>query len=469
MTGMRNSGFSASAVGVATLLAASLFAGCSTMPDVDDQPTLDEAQDRYVDSWNDVQAIEYRPARQSLRMSGPSPLPGGLFNQSITLEMDRIVDIQDISFILRDLSIPTMIQSGSLADLRLHLPQFKGSVGSLLAAISASEDISFNWTGNVLIIAKQAQYILRVPQQEEVVTAITETLQELGANSVIASQKSGTLSYRASRQQQKVIELYLDKLTRNTAIINLQLAVINVKLDNETGSGFDWSSLSVKSGDLGIQSDYSAPDTTGNLIGLTSKSLGLSVAQDSLSLTAALNLLSTYGTSQTAQNLTLKTMSGLPVSIRSGDNTPYIDDVSVSSTSETVSGGATTKVLETGFEAKVSPYFDAEEEAVTLSMELNLETLIGFRQLSAGNQLGTIERPETQEQDFNSTVRLEAGETALVGGLIYESLGDNRTSLHGLESFPVGSKKLTVSKNAMFILLRPTVTVYGQSAMRGDL
>jgi type II secretory pathway component GspD/PulD (secretin) len=102
-----------------------------------------------------------------------------------------------------------------------------------------------------------------------------------------------------------------------------------------------------------------------------------------------------------------------------------------------------------------------------LSLNLTLETLIGFRELSAGNQLGTIERPETQDQEFNSTVRLQAGETALVGGLIYESFSDSRTSIQGLEKYPVGSQNTTVTKNAMFILLRPTVTVYGPKQAGG--
>jgi len=451
---------------VITLLAIT-FTGCVSLPEPEDQPTLDGVQQKYIDGWNMTPSVNHRESNQQMEVVEPGSLPEVLYEAQISLDMTRRVTAKDLALILKEAGIPTMLASSDVSGMSAYLPEYRGSAGSLLQALAASSDLSFSWTGNLLVIEGASQYLLRVPQQESVVGAVSSALSTLGAQEVMASKEAGIVNYRASKRVQSGIEIYLDKMLHNTSVINLQLAVINVKLDDTERRGFDWSSLSAIAGDFAINADIEAPDDVGELYQLTNDSLGLSFARKAVTLQSALNLLSTYGTSQTAQNLTLKTLSGVPVSIRSGTNTPYVDSVNVTTVGESASSGVDTKILETGFMAEVSPFYDAEEQAITLSLNLTLETLIGFRELSAGNQLGTIERPETQDQEFNSTVRLQAGETALVGGLIYESFSDSRTSIQGLEKYPVGSQNTTVTKNAMFILLRPTVTVYGPKQAGG--
>lgn len=445
-------------------LGAIALAGCASIPDTENQLTLDDAQKKYVDSWNVTPAIDYRESKQSMEIVRPGTLPVELYEMPIEVALSRPIDSDDLAMILREAGIPTLFASDEAAQMSIHVPSYRGSIGSFLQALASANDLGYSWTGSVLVIEKASQYILRSPQQREVIDAMSSALTSLGAEDVSVSLEAGIIRYNASRRSQSAIEIYLDRMMHNTSVVNLQLAVINVKLDENKRDGFDWSSLSLLAGDLGIAEGLELPETTGELFQLTSNSLGASVVGGSLSLQGALNLLSTYGTSRTAQNLMLKTLSSVPVKIRSGNKLPYIDNVNVTTVGYSASSGMETKELKTGFEAEIAPIYDAEERSVTLNMTLVMETLIGFREMSGGDQLGTVELPETQDQEFNSTVRLEAGETALVGGLIYESATDARTSLRGLERFRAGSRNLTVSKNAMFILLRPTVTIYGKQA-----
>jgi type II secretory pathway component GspD/PulD (secretin) len=172
-------------------------------------------------------------------------------------------------------------------------------------------------------------------------------------------------------------------------------------------------------------------------------------------------MLSTYGESRTVQNLTLKTLSGVPVELRSGESIPYVDNVSLNVNYNSSTSGAKTTTVDTGFDINITPFYDAEDNLVTVELDLEMKSLVGFKELSAGDQLGTLTRPQVQDQSIKNIARMEAGETALIGGLVYESASDNRTGLAGFEHVPIGSKAKRNNYNALFILMRPTVVVYG--------
>lgn len=331
----------------------------------------------------------------------------------------------------------------------------------------------------MLVIDADAPYMLRIPQNEDLAEAITGAIGQMGAQDVEASLEAGVVSYRASNRDQTKIAAYLDRLSVNTSMVNLQVAVLNVSLDEQQRRGLDWSALSVSAGKLGllengmeavssivngaedVAEEAASQIITGAAARASGSGIAVVVQQENVSLEGVLNMLSTYGDSKTMQNLTLKTLSGVPVELRSGQSIPYVGDVSLSVNERNATSGVSTETVDTGFEVAIAPFYDAEDELVTIDLELTMKSLIGFRELSAGDQIGTLSRPEIQDQFLKNIARLQAGETALIGGLVYESVSDNRTSLAGMERLPIGSKALRTSKNAMFVLIRPTVVVYG--------
>jgi type II secretory pathway component GspD/PulD (secretin) len=141
--------------------------------------------------------------------------------------------------------------------------------------------------------------------------------------------------------------------------------------------------------------------------------------------------------------------------------------LNVNETSST--SGANTTTVETGFNIEIVPFYDAEDNLVTVELDLEMKSLVGFKELNAGEQLGTLTRPQIQDQSIKNIARMEAGETALIGGLVYESASDNRTGLAGFEHIPMGSKSQRNSYNALFILMRPTVVVYGPRSEQNEV
>tara|TARA_Y100001936_G_C15880045_1_gene562332 strand:- start:356 stop:880 length:525 start_codon:yes stop_codon:yes gene_type:complete len=161
----------------------------------------------------------------------------------------------------------------------------------------------------------------------------------------------------------------------------------------------------------------------------------------------------------------MKTLSGKEVGIKSINNVPYIDNVGVQGSQNGFTNGngfgsSQVETLEVGLDLKLQPFYSADSELVTIDVKLSLSSLLGFVELQAGNQLGTVSYPNTQEQEFSDIVKLRAGEPVIVGGITYDQVSDKRNNPSFLKDYKTASKNETVSRNAMFILLRPTVTIF---------
>lgn len=466
-----------------TLLCLAVMAGCTTLPDSSERTSLEDVRDSAITGWESTPAMVYRSHRQGTQLLEPDALPSKLYETPVELGLSRRVSVEELASIIQLAGVPTMLATDELAQVSVFVPSYTGPIGVLLDSIGAASSLSFSWSRGVLIIDKNRPYLLRIPQNTEIAEAVSAALTSMGAADVQASKEAGLISFRASTQDRARITAYLDRLAVNTSMVNLQMAVMNVSLNEETGRGLDWSTLAVKAGDLGLLKSaadaaagavgggvgdgVTAPVqdiiTRGTAAGVEGGGVSVVFKNSNLSLNAVLNMLSTYGESRTVQNLTLKTLSGVPVELRSGESIPYVEDISLNVNEYSATSGVTTTTVDIGFEVGISPFYDAEDNLVTVELDLSMKSLVGFRELSTGKaEGGTISRPQVQDQSIKNIARLEAGETALIGGLVYESVSDNRNTLTGLERLPVGSKKLKTTRNALFVLLRPTVVVYGK-------
>ena len=440
-------------------------AGCTSIPDESQQPSLAGISEDQVSDWELIPPVTHRAYRQDLSVIEPGMLPTPLYDLPLSMQLESLITVDNLVRLLEDKGISIAIADPSVARQSVNVPRYEGSMGGFLAIMSDVSDLTFRWSGNSLIVDREGDYMVSVPQNEELIEGIRTAIEDIGAVNINLSLEAGLLSYSATTSDQKMIQAYLDQLSSNTALINLQVAVVNVSLNRDQSRGLNWSSLSAQVGDLGLLSDDSEADGfSGAVAGeLTGSSFNFVAEGSEVSIQGILNMLSTYGESRTTQNLTLKTLSGIPVSLRSGQTIPYIDeiDTDIRSGGDTTISSTDIAELETGFDVEISPFYDGASEIVTVNLEVSLKSLIGFRELISESAAGAIRQPETRDQELNSIVRLEAGETALLGGLVFESLSDNRSTLNGLEDVKSASQSKETSNTALFILMRPTVTVYG--------
>lgn len=494
------------------------IAGCSglSIPKDLDMPDKHEMTDELKREWGkQTPALRKVKMKDHFVIESPDALPADIAKKNIEVTFSKDATLDDLAGVLNTLGFYMVLPEDDLRSKQMMIYEYKGKFGDFLNAMSVAHDMSFSWfPGNVLMVQKEKPFILQIPQNENVAKAIEENITSLGAKEVKASIQAGTINYKASERDQRRILDMIERMGLNAAVVSMQVAIVNVSLDRERNTGFDWGSLKAGIGaqDLGVSEDSSgvvvdpaaiagglAGGTTGvgvgtgagtgtgtgtgnstaealgsNLkdmaafFGLTKDGVALNLAKGDFSFMSAFRMLSTYGETKTAQSVLMDSLSGEEVTLKSGQKVPYIDSVGMNTTSASTGVAGTTNSLgsteisevEIGLELKLTPFYDNRSQTVTIGVDLSLSSLLRYVELSAGNQLGSVSRPLTQEQAFTDLVRVKAGESIIIGGLTYDSYNDNRNNLNFLENTESASQAKKASRTAMFILMRPTVTVF---------
>lgn len=509
---MKSRTYSTLRAGLGALALAATLAGCSTIPKDMKLPEHDGMIDEATQDWGADPAVRVIPSAVGMVVRHPFELPPHIADFKLSLSLKKGATLGDLTYALARHDLPIVLGSDGVAAEPLRVPRFDGTLKELLATVSAISNVAYEWRNGVLLLTEQTRYVVSAPQHEDLLSELEKTLGNLGAKEVNTSRTAGIVTYLATPARQSLIQDYIDRLSENAALVTLQVAVVTVSLNREKATGFDWSSLRMAWGDVGLtslaadigeqlvsgggessdeddedSSDDSSSDESDSsdsednrgkapglattpfnsreLVSMNGRQVGIEFGTGRFSMRSFINLLSTYGNTKTTQNARLSTLSGTPVELRSGQTVPYVSKVSAiteDSDGDQESGGAETEKLETGLTLTIEPVFDAASRMVTAEVGMELKSLLGWIDLSAGNSVGKLTQPSTQDQVFNNVVRLRAGSTTVLGGIVYDEVADNRATLAGLENAPIGSKDGRISRNAMFIVLRPSVTVYSK-------
>lgn len=356
---------------------------------------------------------------------------------------------------------------------------FRGTVGQLMRKLENTGNIGV-WYQDGLILGGTRRYSVSMLQQQDIIQSVVNELKNLGAGSVVGSVGSGQVFYSAPpRTNNEIIEPYLRRISGNMSEVTLQVALVTVQMSRSDERGFDWSALNFGFGQnvtsLGEGGGTTGSPTTLNdgVFTLNTNSFQANLGDvfginRALSITGAINFLSRMGDTSVAQNVELRTLSGSPVLLRSGDNIPFINNISavipggigggVGGGLGGALGGAQPSSVATGLTLQVDPRYDHTSGIVTMDVGLRLVDLVEFVQLDAGNQLGTLSQPRTREQGVNSIIRVPAGQTTIIGGIRRDFQSDTRNGPLGL--FGIGNRNKEKEVFWLFAIVRPVVTVY---------
>ncbi len=394
---------------------------------------------------------------------------------------------------------------GSAYNIRsrsLPFRRYEGTLGGLFRQLQRSMGVTVWWNEGIYV-SPVGRYSVMLPQNRDLMGQVVSELEAKGATNVVASIQAGTVSFVApGALAEQVIRPYLLRLGRNAAEVTMQVALVSVTMNEESARGFDWSQFNLTFGDPysttgdagsgggasegGGVSDWLAGDGNGNPMaggGLPENGL-FSFGSEALryfnpavkmfgdrrplDITGAIKFLSTYGNTAVDQNVELRTLAGTAVNWRSGETIPYVSGVSATTGFQNggsgggfaggAIGAAQTETLETGLTLDLAPNYEANGGLVTVAFELELTELVEMVELNAGNQLGTFTQPRTREQKLDDIVRIPVGETVVLGGLRRQVSATNRNGPFSIYS--VGSKDKRSETQTVFIILRPSVTVY---------
>lgn len=468
------------------IIGALTLSGCTGLS-IPDAENYNEKQiiQPVMDKFEKAEPAITKIRSQNFTIHKPDDLPESLRKKEIKLNLSKKSNVGDLAMALNLLGLSAVVadtDESAISDQLISVRNYNGKLGNLLDVLSSVYDLSFNYeTGGIITIQEQSTYIINIIQNEDIIEDVSATLERLGATEIENSLVGGNLIYKASPKVHEKIKKYIEFYSKNAAVIGLQVSVVTVQLDKTSNKGFDWSTLNVVAGDPNLFKETDTDNIIDNIIGgggdsnAVSKTvdvvaeglgikaggtgIGLKFVNGDFNFDGVINYLSTYGKTEANQSTLMKIISGKEVSLVSTQSIPYVEEIELTLDDDDDSEGITTASVDIGLDLTITPYFDSKTNMVTVDLNLDLSSLLAMTEITTGTT--KITQPQTQNQTFTNLMKLKAGESSVIGGIMYDTVSDNRSGISYLEEMDIASQSKSMTKNAVFIILRPTVTLFG--------
>ena len=468
-----------------------LLTACGDLPEPNQLNGVRETQDRVARGFieRETEAVSrIRVSRNAFRpVEVESGIRSDLGDRPLDLRFAEGATLKDLITVLGTLSVPVVVNSeegmdGAL-DGRLPFTSYKGTLSNLLDILRRASAIISQQRGDFIYLGTFARYSVDLPQDPGIMDTIASEISSLGGTDVVKSVTSGQLIYKAKPDvHDSLIGPFLDRVSDNLAMVTMQVAVVSLALNDSTSQGFDWNAFRLgistvnqgaapEAGEGGGESGGGVP-SLGSVIDATGSAFSIGrTAEGSLfgkaatfTIGSALNFLSTFGDTEITQNVELRTVSGQEVLLRSGQEVPYVSGVTNTISDGTPTGSVETETIQTGLTLTMRPFFDSATGLVTLNLNLEQRQILQFVELSAGDGVGTITQPLTQDQNLTDLIRTPVGQTIVVGGIQNDSVSRTMTQPSVIRNTEAGelfgSENRNISRNAFFVVVRPTVTIF---------
>jgi MSHA biogenesis protein MshL len=302
------------------------------------------------------------------------------------------------------------------------------------------------------------------------------------ASSVIANRESGVIYVRATLKQHEKVQEFLDQVLASAKRqVLIEATVAEVQLNNQYQRGIDWSRM--RGGATGIQIQQSSAGTPAN-IDTSAFVVGLGLG--GLNFTGAVKLLESFGDVKVLSSPKLGVLNNQAALLRVTRDIVYFT-ITPAATSVTVAGGGTAAVPATftttpniaaeGFMMSVLPQIN-EADTVVLNVRPTVRRRVDFAadpNPALVNANPALSRqnliPVFETREFDSILRIQSGQLAVLGGLMQDSASTVDDTVPGLSSLPFigqlfNQRRDENRKTELVIFLR--ATVIRDASIEGD-
>ena len=306
------------------------------------------------------------------------------------------------------------------------------------------------------------------------------------AASVIANPESGVLSIRATSRQHEKVQEFLDQvLSSSKRQVLIEATIAEVQLNNQYQRGIDWQRLRSVAGFGFAQVSGGTPAG----VNTNAFTLGFSSGPGQ-GITGTLKLLESFGDVRVLSSPKLSVMNNQTALLKVVDNLVYFT-VQATTTSAANSPSVTTfsttvNSVPVGFIMSVVPQISEADTVLlnirpTISRKLrdiadpnpSLANPCGIPVPVGGCNIPAIASliPEIQTREMESIMRVQSGQTAVLGGLIQDSVSNVEDTVPGVRSVPgvgqlLAQRKDLNQKTELVIFLR--AIVIRDSSIDGD-
>lgn len=284
-----------------------------------------------------------------------------------------------------------------------------------------------------------------------------EVTNEVAVNSV-----AGTVTVLATDQQHALVQEYLDAVmaTAQRQVL-IEATIVEVTLSNTYQSGVDWGRIASTPG-AGIEFKQQLVGA-GKLA--TTPFTALTFGSSSRSgVFGAIKLLEQFGNARVLSSPKVMAINNQSALLKVVRNLVYFEvqqQISQAANAGTINSISTiARTVPIGLVMALTPQIN-ESGNVTLTVRPTVSTQVG--EVVDPNPLLTIENkvPVVEVREIESVLQLASGQTAILGGLIKDSIDRSRDQVPVLGRGPAGDlfryRNDTATKSELVIFLRPTV------------
>lgn len=295
---------------------------------------------------------------------------------------------------------------------------------------------------------------------------------------VFANKETGVLIVRATGRQHEKVQEFIDRVmsTAKRQVL-IEATIVEVKLNDQYRQGINWSRAL-----LGAQGfALSQAGTAG--IGATAGALTINYFDPTSSygnILASVQLLEKFGNVKVLSSPKLSVMNNQTASLKVADSKVYFTLQSTytpatSTTLGTYLVTSTANSVSVGLTMSVTPQI-SDSDTVTINLRPSISRIISYARdpnPNLANPCGSginncniagIENliPEIQTREMETIIKIESGQTAVMGGLIQESMDKNTSEVPFLARIPLlgnlfQNRDDTTTKTELVIFLRPVV------------
>jgi general secretion pathway protein D len=294
------------------------------------------------------------------------------------------------------------------------------------------------------------------------------------SDKIIVNRESGMIAVKATAKQHEQIKGFIDQVLDSVQRqVLIEATIAEVRLSDRYQAGIDWTLVTSDPNTAATQ------DLLGGNLGQTpffSFNIAETVNGNPLNIT--LKALETFGDVKVLSSPKVMAINNQSALLKVVDNEVYFTtDVeavpgSVNQNS-TVAIDTNVNTVPVGLVMAVTPFID-QNEVVTLNVRPTISRIISFvaDPNPALADSGVVsEIPVIQVREIESVLKIENGDTAVIGGLMQDQIDKSTTGVPILSSIPIlGSlfryQDDTYVKSELVIFIRPVVTK--DASLTGD-
>ena len=270
-------------------------------------------------------------------------------------------------------------------------------------------------------------------------------LEQLRDITVVAEEKTNTLLVTGPPQTFAMVESMIDQLDKRTVQVFIEVAIVDVTLDDESKFGVEWNWTSSQ------RSGRNLDQTAGTDFGLSKETSGLKYSIISNNLQALLHALETRSNVEVLSTPTITTADNVEATISIGRDEPY-----VSSETETTGGNfrRTVEFKNVAVALTVTPHVSEASDSIGLDVKQTINEIIGREP--------ELNAPVVASRLAQTSVVVKDGQTIVIGGIMKENRERITRRVPLLSSIPIvgalfKSQYWRHEKSELMVFLTPHV------------